>query len=875
MPSSSGILSSIAAAQQKGSRGVELWAVDAGGEIWTTYQLTTGGAWSGWEGPGFKGQPVRAWQVAAADQNTGSLMLFMLDLDGSVWTIPQGSPGGDWGGWAGPGVQGQSAPFSAITAAQQGGSRGVELWGLDPAGQIWTLYQVSAGGAWSAWEGPGFKGQPSAMTRIAAAGQNNGRVSLFTLDASGAVWTIGQSSPGGDWTGWSGPNVGGQSVPFKEIAAAQQGGPRGVELWATDAAGNIWTLYQTTAGGAWSRWEGPGFKSQTIPAEGLAAAGQNNGEVALFSLGRDRSLNLIGQTSPGGDWGGWSVKAPLANPAAGWDTVGSGGAKVLSGGNLLFMVDAATSAISQFSGVPNSWTRIGDPAHDFAGTEDALYSITTAKDAVMTWSSTAAQWTRVGPGMERLIPARHRLHAVDAQGKVWMYGGAPDQWTMIGGPFLAVDANDEFCFAVSADGTSTLALPAGQTSWTTIGGGFSSLIAAGNALYGIDASGVVSLYGGKPMAWTVIGQGFAQLEAWGVRLFGLKSDKRQVLELRNDLGGRWQPVAGDADTICAGMGYVAALSQGTVLLHMLDDNDLVPTVAASAPHRSLAAATASSTTNPASAYNWLFQFQTADKVAAGYDGYIEAGVLNRGIGRLNRTHFDRNSNYVFPMKYGFDDLPALSLRGENHFLPDHWTVATASAWNFNTGKLYSFDINADVPNEYEDGFNYLTVNPSSVTTTQAHTGPSHIYIWSYVGFYDAVGHAAMKLSDGTYISWWPQGGPERKYFPLIGLTYSAPHNDPQTQQDDETFEGKPADLVLSVWNLDEAAIKAWWGPYNADASHTWNALNANCSTVVFNALQTGGALNVLTPSEREEYANNAPWTPNDVARLVMFLQSKQ
>ena len=37
-----------------------------------------------------------------------------------------------------------------------------------------------------------------------------------------------------------------------------------------------------------------------------------------------------------------------------------------------------------------------------------------------------------------------------------------------------------------------------------------------------------------------------------------------------------------------------------------------------------------------------------------------------------------------------------------------------------------------------------------------------VYIWEFRGM-EAVGHASMSLSDGFYISWWPQyGGDEYK-----------------------------------------------------------------------------------------------------------------
>ncbi len=171
--------------------------------------------------------------------------------------------------------------------------------------------------------------------------------------------------------------------------------------------------------------------------------------------------------------------------------------------------------------------------------------------------------------MARLAPARHRLHGMDAAGNAWMYSGTPNQWTSLGGPFSAIDGNDHYCFALSADGQTVSSQVQGTTTWTGIGGPMSSIEAAGNALYGLDAAGKAWRYNGTPMQWTSLGGSFTQLATWGVRLFGLTSDKLDVLEYRDGLGD-WMPVAGGADTICAGSSFVAGLQGNVVVAHPFD-----------------------------------------------------------------------------------------------------------------------------------------------------------------------------------------------------------------------------------------------------------------------------------------------------------------
>jgi len=46
----------------------------------------------------------------------------------------------------------QNAPrLNKLTAAQNGGNRGAQLWGIDFKGQLYTIYQKTPGGEWSGW----------------------------------------------------------------------------------------------------------------------------------------------------------------------------------------------------------------------------------------------------------------------------------------------------------------------------------------------------------------------------------------------------------------------------------------------------------------------------------------------------------------------------------------------------------------------------------------------------------------------------------------------------------------------------------------------------------------------------------------------------
>jgi len=203
----------------------------------------------------------------------------------------------------------QNAPkLNKLTASQQGGSRGAQLWGVQYNGTLNTIYQETAGGSWSAWLGPGWAGAgyPSQVYELAAAQQNNGCVQFWGLDTKLQLWSTGQTSPGGNWTAWSGPNWNNAPIGMKRIAASQQGGSRGAQLWGITEDFGLATCFQITAGGNWSSWA-PWFATpQNSQFVEITAAQQNDGRVQLFALDTKQQLWSCWQTSPGGDWTGWS-----------------------------------------------------------------------------------------------------------------------------------------------------------------------------------------------------------------------------------------------------------------------------------------------------------------------------------------------------------------------------------------------------------------------------------------------------------------------------------------------------------------------------------------------------------------------------------------
>jgi phospholipase C len=297
-------LALVAASQQGGSRGAQLWGVDPSGQLRSTYQETPGGPWSGWSGVWNGASPGNLISLAAAQQNDGTVRLWAVDANNALYSNAQTSPGGGWTGWSAAGWGG-APPLRTIAASQQGGSRGAQLWGIDMSGQLRSTYQESPGGPWSGWSGVWNGASPGNLISLAAAQQNDGTVRLWVVDANGALYSNAQTSPGGNWTGWSAAGWSG-APPLQIVAASQQGGPRGAQLWGVDQQGQLRSTFQETPGGAWSSWSGVWKGASPSNIASVAAAQQNDGTVRIWVLDGNQTLYSTAQFGPGTDWGPWT-----------------------------------------------------------------------------------------------------------------------------------------------------------------------------------------------------------------------------------------------------------------------------------------------------------------------------------------------------------------------------------------------------------------------------------------------------------------------------------------------------------------------------------------------------------------------------------------
>jgi hypothetical protein len=137
---------------------------------------------------------------------------------------------------------------------------------------------------------------------------------------------------------------------------------------------------------------------------------------------------------------------------------------------------------------------------------------------------------------------------------------------------------------------------------------------------------------------------------------------------------------------------------------------------------------------------------------------------------------------------------------------------------------------------------------------------AEVYVWD--PHVDGYGHAAIKLSNGSYISWWPAGRGTTKQQYWTGRPGGGHSYDDDIGPDGE---GKGPDHTYDLGTncLDEAAMWKWYNTNFAGASDPkWSVLRNSCSDVAHQAINAGSSL--TNPCYLSVSHSNLFWTPKDL-----------
>jgi surface antigen len=222
--------------------------------------------------------------IALARNADGRLEVFAVQASGAAMHAWQISAGGAWTAWAPFG-----GTFTTITAEANADGR-LEVFAATADGAVFHRSQITAGSAWTAWDPMEGK-----LATLALARSYDGRLRLFGADASRAVFTKAQLSFGGPWSVWE--RLDGSAA---NVAAETNADGRS-EVFAVTAGGAIMHRRQNLAGGTWGAWTRiAGVLSN------ITAARSFDGRLEVFGSNAAHIVYHASQTQAAGALSGWT-----------------------------------------------------------------------------------------------------------------------------------------------------------------------------------------------------------------------------------------------------------------------------------------------------------------------------------------------------------------------------------------------------------------------------------------------------------------------------------------------------------------------------------------------------------------------------------------
>lgn len=283
MQSFAGLISSNPAVIRNADGTLQVFCVGSAGTLFTLYQTSPNGNWSGWY---YFGPQTYQGDPAVIRDRWNTLNVFVRGTDNAIWQIY-----GSKNSWSAPvslgGILGGS-PAAIVNADSR-----MQVFAINPTGNLFTIYQPAVDSGFSSgWclLGGEFQGTPA----VSLSHYNS--ISLYARGMDNAIWNrFGTSNSWGAWT---------------SLAGGLSSNPTGVmnndsrlQAFAINSAGNLFTDYQPTVDSGWSGWQ---LMAGIVKGDAGAVV-KSNGCIQLYCVGVGPSGALFQkyQSTPGGAFSDW------------------------------------------------------------------------------------------------------------------------------------------------------------------------------------------------------------------------------------------------------------------------------------------------------------------------------------------------------------------------------------------------------------------------------------------------------------------------------------------------------------------------------------------------------------------------------------------
>lgn len=186
------------AAVERGDGNFEVFVVGMDGDVWSNQQLGRA-RWGGFRLMGF-----HCKRIAVTKTRAGRYELFVIGKDDVVWRSVRDGDNGHWSPW-----QSLELRATQLSAASDGDTVRLFAVGFDRA--VWTSGSTRA--AWTRLGG--------VVRDVAARGERDGRMTLFVTDDKGAVWQR-RGLAKGEFGGWESLAGSAARVAASDVLGAAQ-----------------------------------------------------------------------------------------------------------------------------------------------------------------------------------------------------------------------------------------------------------------------------------------------------------------------------------------------------------------------------------------------------------------------------------------------------------------------------------------------------------------------------------------------------------------------------------------------------------------------------------------------------------------------------
>ncbi|WP_194926574.1 hypothetical protein [Catenulispora pinisilvae] len=158
------------------------------------------------------------------------------------------------------------------------------------------------------WTSGGTPPPPAAYSqgsggRVATGVHADGRAEVFAVTPSGGIQNKYETSAGGAWSGWNGFGPSGTAVA---VAAGRHADGR-LEVFAVMSDGSMQNRYETVAGGAWSGWNS---YAPAGTAKDAVVGVHADGRLEVFAVTPSGGVQNKYEKVADGAWSGWNGFGP-------------------------------------------------------------------------------------------------------------------------------------------------------------------------------------------------------------------------------------------------------------------------------------------------------------------------------------------------------------------------------------------------------------------------------------------------------------------------------------------------------------------------------------------------------------------------------------